>query len=96
MQPRMRRTLSAAQASQISGSVWRSHGGLRRDHSIEPTKRSVRASTIGRWQASRLGPDYGTTDVCPTRRIYAGDRLNMELVGVSFNLLNSIIPCADN
>jgi hypothetical protein len=37
---------------------------------------------------SFTGPDYATTDVRIARRIYAGDRLNMELVGESFNLLN--------
>jgi len=37
---------------------------------------------------SFTGPDYATTDVRVTRRIYAGDRLKMELVGESFNLLN--------
>jgi hypothetical protein len=37
---------------------------------------------------SFTGPDYATTDVRITRRIYAGDRLKMELVGESFNLLN--------
>jgi len=37
---------------------------------------------------SFTGPDYATTDLRLTRRIYAGDRLKMELVGESFNLLN--------
>ena len=37
---------------------------------------------------SFIGPDYATTDIRLTRRIYAGDRLKMELVGESFNLLN--------
>jgi len=37
---------------------------------------------------SFTGPDYATTDLRVTRRIYAGDRLKMELVGESFNLLN--------
>src|SRR5437867_5486716 len=37
--------------------------------------------------ATFTGPDYATTDLRVTRRIYAGDRLKMELVGESFNLL---------
>ncbi|OLE57915.1 MAG: hypothetical protein AUG13_01575 [Chloroflexi bacterium 13_1_20CM_2_59_7] len=37
---------------------------------------------------SFLGPDYATIDMRLTRRLYAGDRLKLELVGESFNLLN--------
>ena len=37
---------------------------------------------------SFLGPDYATTDVRLTRRLYVGDRVKLELVGESFNLLN--------
>ena len=37
---------------------------------------------------SFLGPDYATTDMRLTRRLYAGDHLKLELVGESFNLLN--------
>ncbi|HET7442486.1 MAG TPA: hypothetical protein VFJ47_14375, partial [Terriglobales bacterium] len=35
-----------------------------------------------------LGPDYATTDMRLTRRIYAGDRIKLELMAESFNLLN--------
>ena len=35
-----------------------------------------------------LGPDYATTDLRLTRRIYAGDRIKLELMAESFNLLN--------
>ncbi len=37
---------------------------------------------------SLLGPDYATTDLRLTRRLYAGDRVKLELMGESFNLLN--------
>ena len=37
---------------------------------------------------SLLGPDYATTDLRLTRRIYAGDRVKLELMAESFNLLN--------
>jgi hypothetical protein len=37
---------------------------------------------------SFLGPDYATTDVRLTRRLYVGDRVKLELVGESFNMLN--------
>ena len=35
-----------------------------------------------------LGPDYATADLRLTRRIHGGDRLKLELIGESFNLLN--------
>jgi len=37
---------------------------------------------------SLLGPDYATTDLRLTRRLYAGDRVKLELMAESFNLLN--------
>src|SRR6185437_3453096 len=37
---------------------------------------------------SLLGPDYSTTDMRLTRRLYAGDRVKLELMVESFNLLN--------
>ena len=37
---------------------------------------------------SLLGPDYATTDMRLTRRLYAGDRVKLELMAESFNLLN--------
>ncbi len=37
---------------------------------------------------SLLGPDYATTDLRLTRRLYAGDRIKLELIAESFNLLN--------
>lgn len=37
---------------------------------------------------SLLGPDYATTDMRLTRRLYAGDRVKLELMVESFNLLN--------
>ncbi len=41
---------------------------------------------------SFLGPDYATTDMRLTRRLYVGDQLKLELVGESFNLLNRYNP----
>jgi hypothetical protein len=35
-----------------------------------------------------LGPDYATTDMRLTRRLYLGDRVKLDLVVESFNLLN--------
>jgi hypothetical protein len=37
---------------------------------------------------SLIGPDYATTDLRLTRRLYAGDRAKLELMVESFNLLN--------
>jgi TonB dependent receptor len=37
---------------------------------------------------SLVGPDYATTDLRLTRRLYAGDRVKLELMAESFNLLN--------
>ncbi len=37
---------------------------------------------------SLLGPDYASTDMRLTRRIYAGDRVRLEFMAESFNLLN--------
>jgi hypothetical protein len=42
----------------------------------------------GAGRNSFLGPDYATTDIRLTRRLYVGDRLKIELVAESFNLLN--------
>jgi hypothetical protein len=42
----------------------------------------------GEARDSLLGPDYATTDLRLTRRIYAGDRVKLELMAESFNLLN--------
>ncbi len=42
----------------------------------------------GESRDSLLGPDYATTDLRLTRRIYAGDRIKLELMAESFNLLN--------
>jgi hypothetical protein len=42
----------------------------------------------GEARDSLLGPDYATTDLRLTRRIYAGDRVELELMAESFNLLN--------
>jgi hypothetical protein len=33
------------------------------------------------------GPDYATTDLRVTRRLFAGDRMKVELLAESFNLL---------
>jgi hypothetical protein len=35
-----------------------------------------------------LGPDYSTTDLRLTRRLYLGDRLKVELMAESFNSFN--------
>jgi hypothetical protein len=35
---------------------------------------------------SLLGPDYATTDLRLTRRLFAGDRMKVELMAESFNL----------
>jgi len=35
-----------------------------------------------------LGPDYATTDMRLTRRLYVQDRVKLDLVAESFNLLN--------
>jgi hypothetical protein len=35
-----------------------------------------------------LGPDYATTDMRLTRRLYVGDRVKLDLVAESFNLFN--------
>ena len=32
-----------------------------------------------------IGPDYASTDLRLTRRLYAGDRVKLELMGESFN-----------
>ena len=37
---------------------------------------------------SLTGPEYATTDVRPSRRLYIGDRFKLELIGESFNVLN--------
>ncbi len=37
---------------------------------------------------SLLGPDYATADVRLTRRLHVHDRLKLDLIGESFNLLN--------
>jgi hypothetical protein len=37
---------------------------------------------------SFVGPDYATTDVRLSRRLYFGDRFKLELIGESFNVLN--------
>jgi hypothetical protein len=37
---------------------------------------------------SLLGPDYATIELRLTRRIYAGDRVKLELMAESFNLLS--------
>jgi Carboxypeptidase regulatory-like domain/TonB dependent receptor len=37
---------------------------------------------------SLVGPDYATTDFRLTRRLYAGDRIKLELMAESFNLFN--------
>lgn len=37
---------------------------------------------------SLVGPDYATTDLRLTRRILVGDRIKVELMAESFNLLN--------
>ena len=42
----------------------------------------------GEARDSLLGPDYATTDLRLTRRIYAGDRVKLELMAESFKLLN--------
>ena len=42
----------------------------------------------GESRDSLLGPDYATTDLRLTRRIYAGDRVKLDLMAESFNLLN--------
>lgn len=35
-----------------------------------------------------LGPDYATTDMRVSRRLYVGDRVKLEFIAESFNLLN--------
>ncbi len=42
----------------------------------------------GRRRNSLLGPDYATTDLRLTRRIYVSDRFKLELAAESFNLFN--------
>jgi TonB-dependent receptor-like protein len=42
----------------------------------------------GVWRNSLVGPDYATTDMRLTRRLHIGDRLKLERVAESFNLLN--------
>jgi hypothetical protein len=42
---------------------------------------------------SLLGPDYATTDLRLTRRLFAGDRVKVELMAESFNLLNRDNKC---
>ncbi|HEX8815729.1 MAG TPA: TonB-dependent receptor [Terriglobales bacterium] len=42
----------------------------------------------GAGRNSFLGPDYATVDARLTRRIHAGDRLKMDFIVESFNLLN--------
>ena len=42
----------------------------------------------GESRDSLLGPDYATTDLRLTRRIYVGDRVKLDLMAESFNLLN--------
>ena len=42
----------------------------------------------GEARDSLLGPDYATTDLRLTRRIYAGDRVKLQLMAEWFNLLN--------
>jgi hypothetical protein len=37
---------------------------------------------------SFVGPNYATTDVRLSRRLYLGDRFKLELIGESFNILN--------
>jgi hypothetical protein len=37
---------------------------------------------------SLVGPDYATSDVRLSRRLYLGDRFKLELIGESFNVLN--------
>ena len=37
---------------------------------------------------SLVGPDYATTDIRLTRRLHIGDRVKLELIIESFNLLN--------
>jgi carboxypeptidase family protein/TonB-dependent receptor-like protein len=37
---------------------------------------------------SFLGPDYATTDMRISRKVYAGDRMKIELIAESFNALN--------
>ena len=39
---------------------------------------------------SLLSPNYASTDMRLTRRIYAGDRVKLELLAESFNLLNRV------
>ena len=42
----------------------------------------------GEARDSVLGPDHATTDLRLTRRIYAGDRVKLQLMAEWFNLLN--------
>jgi len=42
----------------------------------------------GAGRNSFIGPDYATTDARLTRRLYVHDRLKLDLVVESFNLLN--------
>src|SRR5213596_128507 len=53
--------------------------------------RTATAPTIVSPEAGRnafLGPDYATTDMRLTRRLYVHDRVKLDLVAESFNLLN--------
>jgi hypothetical protein len=42
----------------------------------------------GAGRDSFLGPDYSTTDLRLTRRLYLGERVKLDLILESFNLLN--------
>jgi hypothetical protein len=42
----------------------------------------------GAGRNSFIGPDYSTTDVRLTRRLYVHDRVKLDLILESFNLLN--------
>ena len=55
-----------------------------------PIRTAIIPTTVFReFRATRSsGPDYATTDLRLTRRLYAGDRMKLELMAESFNLLN--------
>jgi hypothetical protein len=48
---------------------------------------------------SFVGPDYATTDVRLSRRLYLGDHFKLEVIGESFNVLNRdnrrVLPADD-
>jgi hypothetical protein len=69
---------------------WESIGGIHGGQRQAVKRHRDRRRQSGR-QASRnslIGPDYASTDLRLTRRLRLGDRVKVELMAESFNLLN--------